>query len=987
MFELYKPQRLVVFATILLSFLLLTTQKTFSQNALQFDGSNDYVTFGSPVGPNGVLINSPTWDTETGIAPPPTNNYSLQFDGTNQYVTFGVAQGLNSKNFTVETWFKRTGPGVSNITGGSGISDMIPLISKGAPEAEGRYYNANYILGIQASTNLLAADFEEGFGSTQIGLNHPLYGVTSITTGVWYHVALTFDYNESTGAATLTLYLNGIYENSLSLTNRYPDFESIQHASLATMIETNGTPHGYFDGILDEARIWNYARTQGEISGSMNSEIKSASGLLGRWGLNEGFGNGVNNTSTATPNLGFSIFTLETWFKKTGTGTPASTGTGGISAIPLITKGRGEADGDNRDMNYFLGIRASDNVIAADFEDVASGLNHPVAGTTIIANDVWYHVAATYDGATWKLYLNGNLEATLTANATPRLDGIQHAGLGTAMTSVGATSGHFEGIMDEIRIWNYARTQGEISGSMNSEIESAAGLIGRWGLNEGSGTTAVNSVVYAPVVDGTLHNGGSVGNGPQWVTGLSFPIELSALLFDGSNDYVTFGAATNTLGAQSFTLECWFKRTGTGLVTTTGGTGSTGGIKAIPLITKGRGQADGTTEDANYFLGINAPTSGYPFAANVLVADFEEGTGTTDPGRNHPVGGVTPIVNNVWYHAAVTYDAPNRRWRLYLNGVLEKDTVIEAGTRFPQYLSVQHAGLGTAMNSGGTADGFFAGVMDEPRIWNVARTQQQIQDNINLELTSGTGLIGRWGLNDGSGIIATNSVVYAPVVDGTLTNGPLWTFGAPFDIAFTAPEAPTALTVTINTAEIVRLSWTDNSSDETSFDIERSTAGSSGPFTNIGNVTADVTTYTDNTVSELTDYWYRIIAKNDWGNSDPSNVVNTTTPAAVNNALQFDGTNDYVTFGPAVGITTGLGVTTFTLECWFKKTGDGLTASSGSGGIDAIPLITKGRGEADGDNRDMNYFLGIRGSDNVIAVDFEDMASGGNHPANGTTAI
>jgi hypothetical protein len=63
------------------------------------------------------------------------------------------------------------------------------------------------------------------------------------------------------------------------------------------------------------------------------------------------------------------------------------------------------------------------------------------------------------------------------------------------------------------------------------------------------------------------------------------------------------------------------------------------------------------------------------------------------------------------------------------------------------------------------------------------------------------------------------------------------------------------------------------------------------------------------------------------------------TPQAVyaapaGTALQFNGTNQYVTFGPAAS----LGATTFTLETWFKRTGAGVGTSTGSGGVTAIPL-------------------------------------------------
>src|SRR5215210_8781274 len=74
-------------------------------------------------------------------------------------------------------------------------------------------------------------------------------------------------------------------------------------------------------------------------------------------------------------------------------------------------------------------------------------------------------------------------------------------------------------------------------------------------------------------------------------------------------------------------------------------------------------------------------------------------------------------------------------------------------------------------------------------------------------------------------------------------------------------------------------------------------------------------------------------------------------------ALQLNGSTQYVTFGAA----PGLGATQFTLETWFKRTGAGIGTGTGSGGIaSAIPLISKGRAEAETPaNLNMNYFLGV----------------------------
>lgn len=275
-------------------------------------------------------------------------------------------------------------------------------------------------------------------------------------------------------------------------------------------------------------------------------------------------------TFGAAPGLGASNFTLEVWFKRTGTGVTTTSGTGGVTdAIPLLTKGRGEGDGSNVDMNFFLGISTSNNVLAADFEEAAgsdSGLNHPVFGVTPITNQGWYHAAVTYDGSKWQLFLNGNLERELVVGRLPRWDSIQHAALGSALTSTGVAAGYFQGILDEARVWNFARSAAQIAQSRNTRITSATGLIGRWPLDELTGSTARDT--SGNNINGTLKNG------PTWVTGYPFDnppsvtitnpvagttligptnvlVEASAADLDGTVTNVTFRAGTNTLGSDT----------------------------------------------------------------------------------------------------------------------------------------------------------------------------------------------------------------------------------------------------------------------------------------------------------------------------------------------------------------------------------------------------------------------------------------------------
>ena len=76
----------------------------------------------------------------------------------------------------------------------------------------------------------------------------------------------------------------------------------------------------------------------------------------------------------ASPGLRSSAFTLELWFRRTGTGVGQGTGTNGVaSAVPLITKGRAEAETADADINYFLGIDATTGVLVADFEEAQTG--------------------------------------------------------------------------------------------------------------------------------------------------------------------------------------------------------------------------------------------------------------------------------------------------------------------------------------------------------------------------------------------------------------------------------------------------------------------------------------------------------------------------------------------------------------------------------------------------------------------------------------
>ena len=88
-----------------------------------------------------------------------------------------------------------------------------------------------------------------------------------------------------------------------------------------------------------------------------------------------------------------------------------------------------------------------------------------VNGTPALVVGTWAHLALTYDGAALRLYVNGVQVASRTGNLLTSANPLQ----------IGGDSIHgqyFSGIIDEVRIFNRARTAAEIQGDMQTPIAS-----------------------------------------------------------------------------------------------------------------------------------------------------------------------------------------------------------------------------------------------------------------------------------------------------------------------------------------------------------------------------------------------------------------------------------------------------------------------------------------------------------------------------------
>jgi hypothetical protein len=107
-----------------------------------------------------------------------------------------------------------------------------------------------------------------------------------------------------------------------------------------------------------------------------------------------------------------------------------------------------------------------------------------------------------------------------------------------------------------------------------------------------------------------------------------------------------------------------------------------------------------------------------------------------------------------------------------------------------------------------------------------------------------------------------------------LTDG--FPFVAPFGVT---PAAPTGLIAAATGPFQATLWWTDTSSDETSFIIERSASGS-GPFVTIATVAPNTSKYVDNTVVSGATYFYRVLSLVDYARSDSSDTAFVLIPQA-----------------------------------------------------------------------------------------------------------
>lgn len=137
------------------------------------------------------------------------------------------------------------------------------------------------------------------------------------------------------------------------------------------------------------------------------------------------------------------------------------------------------------------------------------------SGNTI-ATGVWNHIAGVYDSTSRniKIYLNGTLIGTQYNGQFTTMTNYSNLLLGS---SVYGGDRIYNGAMDEVRIFNYAKTQAQIQATMNTaDVTGATGLAAYYKFNEGVGTALIDQTANAG--NGSLVNFALTGTASNWIT-------------------------------------------------------------------------------------------------------------------------------------------------------------------------------------------------------------------------------------------------------------------------------------------------------------------------------------------------------------------------------------------------------------------------------------------------------------------------------------
>ena len=420
-------------------------------------------------------------------------------------------------------------------------------------------------------------------------------------------------------------------------------------------------------------------------------------------------------------------------------------------------------------------------------------------GSAVVEGE-WHHVAGTYDGTTQKVLIDGIEVATSTVqsgdinyphpNYLARVDQI-HGGWFTLGAYNDANEYYpINGQLDDVRLWNVARSSSDIlAGNCADPCAYGgadgcfAGLMHFWKFDESFGVTISDQV--ADGADGTLM--GTVSRVEHDLCESTGCTDQTATNFDNAAGSYDHSCSYATTGAMDFTH------------TRVGGFGSTAHV-AVPGISIGDAhlpvgdmtvecwvkfiepftewagcvsfaQDDGSTE-YGVFLSARAATATsaqLSFALSSVGAAAR--TGANNGEMTYLYGPETEVAAGQWVHWAGVYSANEQHFagdsmKIYLNGALAKTDGSQFGDiNYPPAGYTASAGGWFTLGAYHDANEYYPlnGQQDDTRLWNVARTANQIQSSYCSDsMRKAHGLLGFWKFEETDGDTCANEVRNAP---------------------------------------------------------------------------------------------------------------------------------------------------------------------------------------------------------------------------------
>ncbi|MCD4747005.1 MAG: LamG domain-containing protein, partial [Bacteroidales bacterium] len=427
--------------------------------------------------------------------------------------------------------------------------------------------------------------------------------------------------------------------------------------------------------------------------------------------------------------MGTGDFTIETWVK----------------ADEFVQDGLGQkvinkgltSSGNPQNAGYGFRFIKESGINKVRFMVDGGSSSYYYAEATGLQANYWYHIAGVRDENNIKLYIDGSLAHTVNTGSTLNLNTDIYLVIGVLSRQPNSSvfAEFFNGVIDEVRIWNDVRTEAEIRTNMYKELAGTeTGLVAYYKLNETSGTNADDSQSSSNN-DGTWNgSGGGSNTSPAWQTSPAFFGPKNCLLFnDVSSEYVNCGTSlSGAISGTSFSIEAWI----------------------YPTNFK-------TNTYDNTIAGNSSNANGFLFRyGSSGILEFLIGSSSNWYSVS---SSNNALVLNTWQHVSATYNGSNMK--LYVNGI---ESASSAQTRSIT-ASANYFVIGESTDF---STRYMTGKIDEVRVWTSTRSETDIRENMNKTLTGNeTNLLAYYNFDNYSGTSLQNFGSNGTTdYDGTLTN-------------------------------------------------------------------------------------------------------------------------------------------------------------------------------------------------------------------------